>query len=92
MEDEPVDGFDRTVNAGVVIVTNLDVDSDPTRFYPFAPAKVTDLKVIAISRDDNTVTLQWTAVGDYEELETGECWSIRGQRSRLSYNSDFILN
>ena len=70
---EPVDGFDRTVNAGVVTVTNLALISDPKDVYPFPPAKVTDLKVIAISRDDNTVTLQWTAVGDYEEQETGTC-------------------
>ncbi len=79
---EPVGGLDRTANAGVVTVTNLNLTSDPKDVYPFPPAKVTDLKVIAITRDDNTVTLQWTAVGDYEKEETGK--SNRRQRSRFT--------
>ena len=89
---EPVDGFDRTVNVGVVTVTNLDLVSDPKDVYPFPPAKVTDLKVIAISRADSTVTLQWTAVGDYEEQETGTCWLNRGLHFVLQFpQADYLV-
>ena len=64
---ESVDGLDRTADAGVVNVANLDLNADPKAVYPFPPAKVTDLQVIRMSYENKTVTLQWTSVGDYEE-------------------------
>ena len=66
-----MEGFDRTADAGVVNVANMDLNADPKAVYPFPPAKVTDLQVIGMSYENETVTLQWTSVGDYEEQETG---------------------
>ena len=68
---ETVDGLDRTADAGVVKVTNMDLNADPKDVYPFDPAKVADLQVTDTSYENKTVTLQWTAVGDYEDQETG---------------------
>ncbi|KAI0208298.1 Calcium-activated chloride channel regulator 4A [Lamellibrachia satsuma] len=74
---ETVEGFDRTADAGVVNVANLDLNTDPKAVYPFPPAKVTDLQVIGMSYENETVTLQWTSVGDYEEQETASSYDIR---------------
>ena len=68
---ESVDGLDRTADAGVVIVANMDLNADPKAVYPFPPAKVMDLKVTGMSYENETVTLQWTSVGDYGEQATG---------------------
>ena len=70
---ETVDGLDRTADAGVVKVANMDLTADPKDVYPFPPSKVADLQVTDTSYENKTVTLQWTAVGDYEEQETGGC-------------------
>ena len=70
---ETVAGLDRTADAGVVNVANLDLTADPKDVYPFPPAKVADLEVTDTSYENKTVTLKWTAVGDYEDQETGGC-------------------
>ena len=64
--------FQRTKAAGIVKVVNLKRDTDLYALYPFPPAEVRDLRVSNMSYDDKTVTLQWTAVGDYVDQETGE--------------------
>ena len=74
---ESVGGLDRTADAGVVNVANMDLNADPKAVYPFPPAKVTDLKVTGMSYENETVTLQWTSVGDYEQQETGTCALLR---------------
>ncbi|KAI0208300.1 Calcium-activated chloride channel regulator 1 [Lamellibrachia satsuma] len=73
---ESVDGLDRTADAGVDNVANMDLNVDPKAVYPFPPAKVTDLKVTGMSYENETVTLQWTSVGAYEEQETASSYDI----------------
>ena len=69
---EAVGQFQRTKAAGLVKVVNLTPNTDMYAVYPLPPAEVRDLQYIAMSYDDKTVTLQWTAVGDYVDQETGE--------------------
>ena len=69
---EAVGQFQRTKAAGLVKVVNLTPNTDLYALYPLPPAEVRDLRVSAMSYDDKTVTLQWTAVGDYVDQETGE--------------------
>ena len=69
---EAVGQFMRTKAVGLVTVVNLTPDTDLHALYPYAPAEVSDLQYIAMSYVDKTVTLQWTAVGDYADQETGE--------------------
>jgi len=52
-------------------VSNLTPDTDLRALYPFPPEKINDLKVVNISFVDNSATLQWSAVGDYDEQATG---------------------
>ena len=71
--------FERMKPAGLVNVVQLTPETDLYAVYPFPPAEVRDLRVSAMSYEDKTVTLQWTAVGDYVDQETGE----RGEPSLL---------
>ena len=64
--------FQRTKAAGLLKVVNLTPKTDLYALYPFPPAEVRDIRVSDMSYDDKTVTLQWTAVGDYIDQETGE--------------------
>ena len=64
--------FDRTADAGLIDVVNVKAPEVLKKLYPFPPAPVNDLEVSDMSYDNKTVTLQWTAVGDYEEQETGK--------------------
>ena len=68
---ERVAPFNRKAAAGLINVVNLTPKTDLKALYPFRPPKVRDLKVINMAYDDKTVTLQWTAVGDYEEQTPG---------------------
>ena len=63
--------FQRRADVGLVSVSNLTPDTDLRALYPFPPEKVNDLKVVNISFVDNSATLQWSAVGDYDEQATG---------------------
>ena len=68
---ENVDPFERHADAGLISVNNAKSPAEMKDLYPYPPTKVNDLKVVQMSYDNETVTLQWTAVGDYEEQETG---------------------
>ncbi|KAK2175750.1 hypothetical protein NP493_711g03078 [Ridgeia piscesae] len=74
---EAVGQFQRTKAAGLVKVVNLTPNTDLYALYPFPPAEVRYLRFIAMSYDDKTVTLQWTAVGDYVDQETASSYDIR---------------
>ena len=63
--------FERHADAGLISVNNVKSPAEMKDLYPYPPTKVIDLKVVQMSYDNETVTLQWTAVGDYEEQETG---------------------
>ena len=65
-----VERFERTTAAGIINISNRNT-TDLGALYPFPPRKVNDLKVIEISYEEKTVTLEWTAVGDFETQETG---------------------
>ena len=67
---EAVGSLQRTQYAGLVKIDNWTPDLDLIALYPFRLAKVRDLRYMSMSYKDKTVTLQWTAVGDY--LETGK--------------------
>ena len=54
------------------MVVNRTKRPDLRALYPFPPGQVKDLRVNATSYETKTATLQWTAVGDFEEQETGE--------------------
>ena len=69
---ETVSEFDRTADAGLINVLNVKLGEDLKQLYPFPPAVVNDLEVTEMSYENKTVTLSWTAVGDYDEQETGE--------------------
>ena len=62
---EAVEGLDRIVNAGLIKVDNLDPKADVT--CTSQPDKVVDLRRIATSYHNKTVTLKWTAVGDCKQ-------------------------
>lgn len=64
--------FDRTKAAGLLKVVHLTSRTDLYALYPFPPAEVRDLRVNATSYEEKTVTLEWTAVGDYADEETGK--------------------
>ena len=68
---ETVPEFDRTADAGLIDVLNVKLGEDLKKLYPFPPAVVNDLEVTEMSYENKTVTLSWTAVGDYDEQETG---------------------
>ena len=68
---EVVEPFERTAAAGLIKVSNRNRQPDIKVLYPFPPGKVKDLKVNETSYEEKTVTLEWTAVGDFEEQETG---------------------
>ena len=68
---ETVSEFDRTADAGLIDVLNVKLGEDLKKLYPFPPAVVNDLEVTEMSYENKTVTLSWTAVGDYESQETG---------------------
>ena len=68
---ETVPEFDRTADAGLIDVLNVKLGEDLKKLYPFPPAVVNDLEVTEMSYENKTVTLTWTAVGDYDEQETG---------------------
>ena len=68
---ETVSEFDRTADAGLIDVVNVKLGEDLKQLYPFPPAVVNDLEVTEMSYENKTVTLTWTAVGDYDEQETG---------------------
>ncbi|KAI0218857.1 Calcium-activated chloride channel regulator 4 [Lamellibrachia satsuma] len=74
---EDVQSFERTAAAGLIKVSNRLSHPDLRELYPFPPGKVKDLKIIETSYEEKTVTLQWTAVGDFEELETASSYDIR---------------
>ena len=70
---ESVGQFQRTKAAGLVKVENLTPHTDMKALYPFPPAEVRDLRVNVMSFENKTVTLlEWTAVGDYADEETGK--------------------
>ena len=69
---ESVGQFDRTKAAGLLKIVNLTPDTDLYALYPFPPAEVRDLRMSAMSYEEKTVTLKWTAVGDYADKETGK--------------------
>ena len=69
---ESVGQFQRTKAAGLLKIVNLKPDTDLNALYPFPPAEVRDLRVSAMSYEEQTVTLRWTAVGDYVDEETGK--------------------
>ena len=54
------------------MVTNRAKHPDLRSLYPFPPGQVKDMRVNATSYEEKTATVQWTAVGDFEEQETGE--------------------
>ena len=66
-----VEPFQRRADAGLVSVANLSPYTDFKAIYPFPAARVKNLQITKISFVENSVALQWTAVGDYEEQETG---------------------
>ena len=68
---ETVAAFNRTADAGLIDVVNVTLGEDLMKLYPFPPAVVNDLEVTEMSYENKTVTLSWTAVGDYDEQETG---------------------
>ena len=69
---EAVGPFQRTAAAGLLRIVNLTPATDLYALYPFPPAEVRDLRVSAMSYEEKTVTLRWTAVGDYADEETGK--------------------
>ena len=69
---ESLGQFDRTKAAGLLKIVNLTPDTDLYALYPFPPAEVRDLRMSAMSYEEKTVTLKWTAVGDYADEETGK--------------------
>ncbi|KAI0208410.1 Calcium-activated chloride channel regulator 1 [Lamellibrachia satsuma] len=69
--------FDRTKAAGLLKVVHLTSRTDLYALYPFPPAEVRDLRVNATSYEEKTVTLEWTAVGDYADEETASSYDIR---------------
>ncbi|KAI0230401.1 hypothetical protein LSAT2_019239 [Lamellibrachia satsuma] len=71
-----VERFERTRAAGIINVSNRNT-TNLGALYPFPPGKVKDLKVIEISYEEKTVTLEWTAVGDFEAQETASSYDIR---------------
>ncbi|KAI0208411.1 hypothetical protein LSAT2_006915 [Lamellibrachia satsuma] len=74
---ESVGQFQRTKAAGLLKIVNLKPDTDFNALYPFPPAEVRDLRVSAMSYEEQTVTLRWTAVGDYVDEETASSYDIR---------------
>ena len=68
---ESIDPFDRASDVGLINVNNVTSPQEMRKLYPYQPPKVKDLKVIGMSYENETVTFQWTALGDYEEQETG---------------------
>jgi len=69
---EGVEPFDRKAAAGLINVVNLTPQTNLDALYPFPPPTVRDLEVVNMSYVDKTVTLRWTAVGDYEKPVPGE--------------------
>ena len=69
---EAVGSLQRTQYAGLVKIDNWTPDLDLIALYPFPPAKVRDLRYMSMSYEDKTVTLQWTAVGDNLDEQTGK--------------------
>ena len=68
---ESVDPFNRIADPGLINVKNLKSPEEMRELYPFPAAKVKDLRATEISFEDQTVTLQWTSVGDFAGHETG---------------------
>ena len=75
--------MDRTADAGVVNVANMDLNIDPKAVYPLPAAKVIDLQIIGMSYENETVTLSgylWETTKNRRQL--GEV-SIRSVLKRL---------
>ena len=62
----PVDPFDRSTSGGLFTVMNYAMVAN-TDIFP--PAKIQDLSLVAMSYDNNTIVLEWTATG--EDLDQG---------------------
>ncbi|KAK2180610.1 hypothetical protein NP493_436g02058 [Ridgeia piscesae] len=74
---EEVPAFERSAAAGLIKVTNRAKHPDLRSLYPFPPGQVKDMRVNATSYEEKTATLQWTAVGDFEEQETASSYDLR---------------
>ena len=79
---ESMGQFQRTKAAGLLKIVNLTPATDLYALYPFPPAEVRDLRMSAMSYEEKTVTLRWTAVGDYADEETGK----DGEEQENKYN------
>ncbi|XP_002741339.1 calcium-activated chloride channel regulator 1-like [Saccoglossus kowalevskii] len=76
-------GLERTSTSKVFKVSDYDI-SDNTDYFP--PIRISDLRVIEVSYENQTVTLTWTAPGGDLDHGTAEGYDLRYSHS---YNELF---
>ncbi|XP_070534069.1 calcium-activated chloride channel regulator 4-like [Ptychodera flava] len=87
-DPEPVGDFDRVASGGSFQVDNdVEIPSEDDDFYP--PSRISDLESPSSDYDEQTITLEWTAVGDDFDQGTADHYDLRYSTSFEDILSDF---